>query len=936
MRAKNIILFISVLIFTVAKLSYTQISPIYKPFTKLYIIETEKFDIIFPIESKRTAIELSKIADDIYKKHSKLFQSDVRGRVPVNITPHVNIFNGFFSPVAYPTIVLFDTPMDGDFTTQKDNLEGLFLHELMHALSLASTNNGPQTKIFGEWLTTTELNALGFMLEGVTVSYESLDGFGRANDPLIKEFVRQDIIENKFKTPIQATGVWEHLGAGAEIYNYGGLFAKYLQEKYGMEKYNAWWFKISRTLYFSFILDNHGVYEAFERVYDKKFSVAWNEFREYMSVHGVENNNLRITKSATIINDVASFQDNVYYLDNDKAILKAYNNKTKKIKNIVSIDKTSESINISPLGDKALIGSVSTDNGLYKYIIREYNFIKKRYTKKYKNLRYADYFRDGIVAIDKDLKNTTIVYVNSNGYKELLLQANNNLSYYYPNVIDDNLIALIVVENGVKSLRILDYSKRTLSKISTPLANDSDIWKYIQYLNYSEGKLTFAYNDNDRMYKLGLIDITNKRAIFYTNDYSGGVYNAVANGTNFYYSARFSTQYSLMKYPETETPINTTYRETSSINISSIENVATTFETSNITNNIEKFHYKAKYLNPFNTWFLVPLTNDTYRYFFNGVGILSIMTSPTLDTFTVINMGYDIPSKFLQTELSIKTHALLYPIEFSFYDSVVYSYSGGYKYWSVGASLSQSFRFDLSRDISGIYLVPFVKLRLHSDLHNIDDTSSAFSYKYKGYNVSLGTSVRLYYINRTMKYYNMDLASIRIMPIYSFVKNNYYIESEAKLQSKYIPARLRLYGSYSPLGVGYDGTGYFSSSTSRGEAIFYKYVLNKGYMSTWITGGNAEVFHAFNIDKNLSHFYFNNIFLSIIYSATYYDIEYMHSIGLKLGTRVQVPVYGPYPVIVGEPNIKINFMLPSDKNKISRGTSFLDIVYLSFALNFSF
>ena len=73
---------------------YTNIySQTFKPFTKLYTIKTEKFEIIFPIESRRTAENLAKYADKIYEKYSKILNSTVYGKIPITITSSYNLFN---------------------------------------------------------------------------------------------------------------------------------------------------------------------------------------------------------------------------------------------------------------------------------------------------------------------------------------------------------------------------------------------------------------------------------------------------------------------------------------------------------------------------------------------------------------------------------------------------------------------------------------------------------------------------------------------------------------------------------------------------------------------------------------------------------------------------------------------------------------------------
>ena len=192
------------------ELSYSQ-NAIFKPFRKLYTIQTEKFEIIFPIESRRTAEKLAKIADGIYEEYSKLLNSEVNfkvnGKIPVTITPDVNVFNAYAIPLPYSAITIYDSAGINEATyNMTDTLASTFLHELVHLFSLASENAGAQTKVLGNWATLQWLNIPMFMVEGVTVSIESYKGFGRANDPFIKHTLRQDIYEGKFKTPIQASG----------------------------------------------------------------------------------------------------------------------------------------------------------------------------------------------------------------------------------------------------------------------------------------------------------------------------------------------------------------------------------------------------------------------------------------------------------------------------------------------------------------------------------------------------------------------------------------------------------------------------------------------------------------------------------------------------------------------------------------------------------
>ena len=135
--------FILLLFLAIFELSYSQ-DIVFKPFRKLYTIQTEKFEIIFPMESRRTAEKLAKIADGIYDEYSKLLNSKVNfkvnGRIPITITPDINRFNAYSTVIfPYSAITIYDTAGINEATyNMVDTVSDTFLHELVHLLSLNS------------------------------------------------------------------------------------------------------------------------------------------------------------------------------------------------------------------------------------------------------------------------------------------------------------------------------------------------------------------------------------------------------------------------------------------------------------------------------------------------------------------------------------------------------------------------------------------------------------------------------------------------------------------------------------------------------------------------------------------------------------------------------------------------------------------------------
>ena len=922
---KKLFLYFILLVIIAANL-YPQV---FKPFRKLYTIQTKKFEIIFPIESRRTAENLAKVADDIYEKYSKILNSTVRGKIPITITPDINMFNSMAMIIPYSSLILYDTNMDENLTSYNNNFETVFIHELTHLLSMASENTGLATKVMGNWASFVHINAMPFMIEGGPVSMESLTGFGRANDPLVKQRLRQDIFEGNFRTPIQASYVWTKSPYGNVYYEYGGLFSKYLQDRFGMEKYTEFWKKMQTSLSFSFLIYNSGVYGAFKKVYGMKFTEVWADFQNSLALENVNpSEELMVNDKETFINDVNSYNDTVYYIDNDIGALYSYKekrnnqNNKKDLKLEFLIDQGSESLDISKDGNYVLIVSYMFNGGLYKYIVKEYDLNKRTRTKrKLFDMQYARYFKNGIIGISKDLHNSILVYINENNEKEILLQANDNFGYSSPAVIDDNNIALIVTENGIKHIAIFNYNNKSLRYIDT---KDNTL-NYVRTLRYSNNKLLFSYNNNNRFYKLGEIDLNNNQMKLYTKDYSGGVLSPTYANGSIYYRGRFSEFDRLMKYSD---------------NTSVTKNFAYTDKTINkyeFTPQMDLGNYNGFiYFKPWAMWVPLPQINDSFPFLINGLGILSVVASPSADNLALIWLGYDIPSNFLQTELTITSFKLLYPLYFGFKSDIVYS---TYNYWRLNSYIAMQFILNTESDKLYFMLEPSVSGALFSEFVNPKtNTSPAFNWKYSSYTVNLSLKASMIFRVQTDKPYRDDLVNLTVIPKYSIRYNKFAVDFSTKFQTRYVPIRASFYGSYAfGTNTAFDGSStVFGSSEVKAPEEFYSYVKNKKYKANYFLGGDVELLGYLSSHFNLSHIYFDNFFASLSYRFAYYSKDYMHSAALKVGFDASIPVSGYQNVITGEPYILLALRLPTslDKSVIGNYPTLNDL-YIGFGLQMS-
>ncbi|MGP1454592.1 MAG: hypothetical protein ACTTJ7_02365 [Treponema sp.] len=225
----------------------------------LQTVQTKYFDIIYNAEhSSATAALLMEYADGYAEEICVKLNKKMDSRIPIYIVHDTQALNGYFTPVPYRRIVLYDiaSTTDGALANFTDTILQIFYHELTHAISLDT--------ILDRYYT---LAPMSFS-EGVAVSFESLHGQGRVNDPLTKHHLIQNKIDGTTPTWQEAAGLRDMYPTGLWPYVYGGYFSRYLQEKYGMETYSKLW----RTTW-PFLM-----YGKFLSAYNTDITTEWNLF----------------------------------------------------------------------------------------------------------------------------------------------------------------------------------------------------------------------------------------------------------------------------------------------------------------------------------------------------------------------------------------------------------------------------------------------------------------------------------------------------------------------------------------------------------------------------------------------------------------------------------------------------------------------------------
>jgi hypothetical protein len=526
--------------------------PAFAPGQRLFIIKTERFDIIFSERSRPSALALASFAEEALAYVEGELAMPLPGRLPVVITPDIGTFNGYMTPLPYPRVVLFDTALDPRWTAFKDNLRGLFIHELTHAVSLQSRSPWADflSGIFGSWISPALINAPEFMVEGVTVGLEGEGGpGGRASDPLVKERVRQDIRENRFKSPLECSGVYDAYPGGDVFYEYGGLFTAYLRERYGKESYARLWESLG-TLILSFSLDPYerGFFQAFERVYGLRFEEAWAGFRDALSIQGIEEAPERIgPERPQSIAALAAGGGSLFWADGLEGRALSLEVSTGATRFLFSADASCAITDASADGSRLLVyRSLALPDSRDRVETALYDVAAGRFVPELaaSGLRDARFFRDGYVGIEARLHDTDLVLIRGSE-RRVLLTGSASVMFSSPAVLDEDRIALIVCVGARRAVGVYDLGSGELDLVRPEGdGDDARILDYARGVSASGGRLWLNHDSDDRLYKLGVVeglDGSRPRVLrVEETDRSGGVFGPVQVGDRVYYVGRFS------------------------------------------------------------------------------------------------------------------------------------------------------------------------------------------------------------------------------------------------------------------------------------------------------------------------------------------------------------------------------------------------------------
>jgi hypothetical protein len=546
---------------------------VFHSFQDLKQVRTRHFDIIYSSRSRDVALYIASFADDTYDKVCGILHTQVEGRITVTVSDDEDVVDGYAQPgVDGNHIAIFTVlpQLDFEYAWNKDFYRYEFQHEMTHIISLnirGPVNEALKT-VLGGWVYP-EIAMPLFMVEGITTSFESLEGYGRADHPYIKELVRQQLIDGNFKDWTQATGSFDTYPNRNVFYYYGSQFNQFIEKKYGLDKYQQFWHSVGNDflsglgagmLMNGAILDNYypglffgdafGMPWSFHDVYGISLGDAWGEFKNEIAWKGqlLENTNVILGDNFNI-SAMTAANGEIFFFDNYNANIICYDTATGKSSAILDGEGV-DTIAVSPSGKTMLVCRETYTRrtpSLEKIVVQFYDTDKHYFFRpEIEGVREAAFFNDAIVAIRPTNGRCDLVLIRNNGSESVILPGTFNTYYSAPCQINKDEVAVQIKQDGYARLARVNMNTHEV-KVFDIRQNGKPV-EFIRNISSFDGKIAFCYASENEFFKFGLVD--GEKVILDTNTYSGGVFYPVLNGRDVYYAGSFGRGFHIMKLPE--------------------------------------------------------------------------------------------------------------------------------------------------------------------------------------------------------------------------------------------------------------------------------------------------------------------------------------------------------------------------------------------------
>ena len=243
---------------------------------KVYVVNTNHFELIFPKESEDTAKYIAENVDGLYEK-AKVeagLQNDFV--MPIIISPDSSILNVKYTNRPYNRIVIFDAVPTGEQIEREasrgndDILLSLLYKEIF--LAVSGSVRSPFNEFIYKYVLGDPYQPATFINLPFSFSQAYSDlATSTAQDTYFQQLLIQAKLEDKFPTWLQAAAVRD-IHPGNDLCHAAGTgFAAYLMNSRGLAKYAEFWNECGK-------LHPYFLNGIFHKVYGEWLSAVWKEF----------------------------------------------------------------------------------------------------------------------------------------------------------------------------------------------------------------------------------------------------------------------------------------------------------------------------------------------------------------------------------------------------------------------------------------------------------------------------------------------------------------------------------------------------------------------------------------------------------------------------------------------------------------------------------
>ena len=243
---------------------------------KVYVVNTNHFEIIFPKESEETAKYISENVDALYEKAKAESGLQNDFAMPIIISPDSSILDVKYTNRPYNRIVIFDAVPTGEQIEREasrgnDNILLSLLYKQIF-LAVSGSVRSPFNEVIYKYVLGDPYQPASFINLPFSFSQAYSDlATSTAQDTYFQQLLIQAKLEGKFPSWLQAAAVRD-IHPGNDLCHAAGTgFAAYLMTSRGLSKYAEFWNECGK-------LHPYFLNGIFHKVYGEWLSAVWKEF----------------------------------------------------------------------------------------------------------------------------------------------------------------------------------------------------------------------------------------------------------------------------------------------------------------------------------------------------------------------------------------------------------------------------------------------------------------------------------------------------------------------------------------------------------------------------------------------------------------------------------------------------------------------------------